>query len=442
METLLQTFLAESSRRIISLREDLQALSELSSSGQIDNEIARRIFRQIHTLKGTSAAFDLENASLIAREIENLIEVVQNVNSPEIISALQEGLNELETALLSDENNVVYNFPETKIESWREIRRKHENDKIPVFEQALLPDEITGQLKTHEFKRLHQVLISEARVFVILARFSAATFAGEFRALHTTLNENGEIIATLSNILSPEPGQIGLRLLYVSEAQNLAEILERFETEILFESNPQIKTSPENKACAGQTKVKLSSVWATALLAGKKTAEAQGKQINFETSGDEIEVCGEQPQIIETALLHIIRNAVAHGIESPEERLISGKKENGLVTVQCSTKNGALALSVADDGRGIDIQRIRGIAASRGFISVESAFDFEQAIRLLFHPGFSTAPTLTSVAGRGIELDAVDTAVREAGGKIEVSSEVGRGTKFLIILPASENGKI
>jgi len=103
-------------------------------------------------------------------------------------------------------DNVVYNFPETKIESWREIRRRHENDNIPVFEQALLPDEITEQLKTHEFKRLRQVLIGEARVFVILARFSAATFAGEFRALHTTLNENGEIIATLSRFLSDPLG--------------------------------------------------------------------------------------------------------------------------------------------------------------------------------------------------------------------------------------------
>ncbi len=129
-------------------------------------------------------------------------------------------------------------------------------------------------------------------------------------------------------------------------------------------------------------------------------------------------------------LLHILRNAVDHGIEPSAERTVAGKRACGRVRLDAWTEGSRVILKVADDGRGIDPLRVTRAAAGQGIIEAGRQLTKEQAMRLIFRPGFSTASSVSSVSGRGVGLDVVERAVELVGGEIRMSSEEGAGTSL------------
>jgi len=133
--------------------------------------------------------------------------------------------------------------------------------------------------------------------------------------------------------------------------------------------------------------------------------------------------------------MHIIRNALDHGIESPEERAAAGKPALGRVTLNAYQQGNSVVLDVRDDGRGIDPGKIREVAVRRGLIGDEEVVDPQRAHELMFSPGFSTASQVSEISGRGVGLDVVKRNIQELEGTIEVTSEIGRGTMFRIMLP-------
>lgn len=164
-----------------------------------------------------------------------------------------------------------------------------------------------------------------------------------------------------------------------------------------------------------------------------------GKPLDIELSGSEIEVDKVILDGIYDPLLHILRNAVDHGIETEEERLAAGKPAKGHIAVRARRVGYRVELEIADDGRGIDPERIRAAAIDRGIISAEAAqaFTEPEVLELLFAPGFSTARTVTTLSGRGVGMDAVREAARRLGGQARIASEAGRGTTVTLSLPTS-----
>jgi two-component system chemotaxis sensor kinase CheA len=136
-------------------------------------------------------------------------------------------------------------------------------------------------------------------------------------------------------------------------------------------------------------------------------------------------------------LLHILRNAVDHGIETAAERTAAGKTARGLVRLEATVEGSRIILRVADDGRGIDALRVTRAARGQGIIEADKLLTKEQALRLIFRPGFSTASTVSSVSGRGVGLDVVEKAIELVGGELRVSSEHATGTVFEMILPTT-----
>ncbi|MEO8380123.1 MAG: chemotaxis protein CheW, partial [Acidobacteriota bacterium] len=134
-------------------------------------------------------------------------------------------------------------------------------------------------------------------------------------------------------------------------------------------------------------------------------------------------------------LMHIIRNALDHGIESAEERQATGKNPVGKVTLTAYQQGNSVVLDVTDDGRGIDPERVRKVAAERGLIGAKDVIDAARAHELLFTPGFSTAAQVSEISGRGVGLDVVKRNIQELKGTIDVMSRVGEGTTFRISLP-------
>jgi chemosensory pili system protein ChpA (sensor histidine kinase/response regulator) len=170
---------------------------------------------------------------------------------------------------------------------------------------------------------------------------------------------------------------------------------------------------------------------------GKEAARAAGKQVRIETLGETVELDTSVIEQIVDPLLHLVQNAIGHGIESADERRALGKPPIGAVTLSATHQGGAVVLEVADDGRGIDPDLVRRRAVARGFVAADtaSALTDREAIDLIFLPGFSTAVSVTTASGRGVGMDVVRTNVRRLNGEIDVSSTVGEGSRFTLRLP-------
>ncbi|MEO9226741.1 MAG: chemotaxis protein CheA, partial [Gemmatimonadaceae bacterium] len=170
----------------------------------------------------------------------------------------------------------------------------------------------------------------------------------------------------------------------------------------------------------------------------RETARSLDKEVEFTLDGAEIELDRTILDRIGDPVMHLLRNALDHGIESPEERTLGGKPAQGRLTLSAQREAGYVLIRVADDGRGIDRERVLARAHEAGIVdwAVDSLDDIA-LLRVLAHPGFSTSSTVTSVSGRGVGMDVVDAAVRMLGGAIELRSVGGRGTAITLRLPLS-----
>lgn len=151
------------------------------------------------------------------------------------------------------------------------------------------------------------------------------------------------------------------------------------------------------------------------------------KRINLTVTGTDIQLPAEIYAAIRDPLLHLVRNAAIHGIEAVEERLRLGKPAEGMITVSASEHADRIIVSVTDNGAGLDTDRIRSIAKDKGLLP-DSSLSEAELQDLIFKPGFSTAPSLTTAAGRGMGMDIVRAHVEQVGGSVEIRSERGRGT--------------
>ena len=234
---------------------------------------------------------------------------------------------------------------------------------------GLVPHDIWNSLKAHEKHALKQSINEGASVFVVDASFDVADFDREFQKLKGKLTAEGEVIAVAPSVESEHPEKIKFRILCARTTPHGVAVLQR------------------------------------AVRAGQAAASALGKEIVFEVSGADVSIDNSVWQVVANPLLHLVRNAVDHGIE-----------HRGKITITAEKISDQLKVQVTDDGRGIDPQTI--------------------ASGLLFEPGFSTASEVSEISGRGTGLDAVKTTVEALSGSVQIESELGRGSTFTITVPA------
>lgn len=171
----------------------------------------------------------------------------------------------------------------------------------------------------------------------------------------------------------------------------------------------------------------------------REIAADLGKTVAFTINGDQIEVDKQIADGLFEPLLHLVRNALDHGIEAPDARAAAGKPAAGNLSLRVVRDGEDVVVTLADDGAGIDPGRIRAIAIARGLIDQEAAVQLSDAAAqaLIFAPGFSTAAAVTDISGRGVGMDAVQAAVDRMRGRIEIDSRIGTGTRFALRLPAN-----
>ena len=165
------------------------------------------------------------------------------------------------------------------------------------------------------------------------------------------------------------------------------------------------------------------------------TAKALGKQVALEISGEETELDKSVVERIADPLTHLVRNAVDHGIEMPADRERAGKPAEGTVRLRAYHQGGKVIIEVAEDGRGLDTERIRAKGIERGLIPADDALSDEQIHALIFHPGFSTAEQVSDLSGRGVGMDVVKKGVDALNGAVRIKTARGQGTTIRIKLP-------
>lgn len=169
----------------------------------------------------------------------------------------------------------------------------------------------------------------------------------------------------------------------------------------------------------------------------RELAHGCGKQVRLQLQGADTELDKTLVEALHDPLTHLLRNAVDHGVETPEQRSERGKPPVGCVTLRASHEGGLVHLGISDDGAGIDVQRVRQVAVQRGLLTAEQAARLPDAdaLMLIFMPGFSTAERVTPLSGRGVGMDVVRTQVERIGGTVEVHSRPGQGTTFTLKIP-------
>jgi two-component system chemotaxis sensor kinase CheA len=167
----------------------------------------------------------------------------------------------------------------------------------------------------------------------------------------------------------------------------------------------------------------------------REVAAMTGKPVRLVTEGEGTEVDKTVIERLADPLTHMIRNAIDHGLESPERRAEAGKPAEGVVRLTAAHRSGRIVIEVADDGGGINRERVKSIALDRGLIAPDATLSDEEIDNLIFMPGFSTASEVSDISGRGVGMDVVKRSIQALGGRITISSRPGKGSTFTMSLP-------
>ena len=391
-----QHFLAESINNLNNLRNNLAEC--------FTENLRRDTFRTIHTIKGSAQTFGLHGAARLAGELENTLSNSENLIDKNL---LLEGIKLLTTSLQQGAVDSSADFIE-KLGSKSKTATRSDVFLIRI------PPKIFKNFSQTEQTAIISALRFEKNVFCAEADFEISSFANEYRDLQKLLNENGEIIASLPSEKIKSPGKIGFRIFLVSNetAESLQKFLKNYKVEIS-------SYNQENDASN-----ELLEMFSQIAAHGEQIAEKSGKEISITILASDTMLSVETIKAIFEFLLHLVRNAADHGIE-----------QSGKIEIRLFDEDQAIHLSVADDGKGIDLLKVRARAVAKNLISEDDVLNEQQLLELIFAPELSTAVTVTEVSGRGIGLDAVRSSVEKLNGKISVKNRKTKGAIFEIILP-------
>jgi two-component system chemotaxis sensor kinase CheA len=228
----------------------------------------------------------------------------------------------------------------------------------------------------------------------------------------------GELVLTRNQILQRTESQDDPELLRASQRLDLV-------ASELQESVMKTRMQP------------IGQVWAKMPRIVRDLARQLGREVDLSMDGHDTEMDRSVLEAVKDPLTHMVRNSMDHGIEKPEDRERAGKPRAGKLTLRAYHESGQVVVEIADDGKGIDPERIGAVALERGVITREqlARMDSREVTNLIFRPGFSTAETVTNVSGRGVGMDVVRSNIERIGGTVDLVSEVGKGSTFRIRIP-------
>jgi two-component system chemotaxis sensor kinase CheA len=487
MQELFEGFLVESQELLDSISNDLMIMEENID----DMDLINQIFRSFHTIKGTSGFMGFNNITDITHEAEDILNKIRkNELSPnsEITDVLLqvhdvirvmidkikddddshtevgELLNKLRELNNSDKvsNEITDNSSGVLDSLLQNDSITKGNDDFTDDEEALLQaafaeinsqfgnetkhsnslsDSITNTAKIEEpVKEIKESQYEENKIAsaTILSKVDDKGPKKPIPVANETIRIDVKRIETLMDL----SGEL------VLGRNRLSQISNHFESDTgnykdnvkdLLETTAQINyvTSEIQSAVMKMRMVPVGKLYQKAPRIVRDLSKEFNKKINLVVKGEETEIDRGIIEELNDPLVHMIRNSCDHGIESPEVRLKNGKSETGTVTLDAEQKGNHIVLKISDDGQGMDAERLKTKAIEKGIITFEHAAQMteREAFQLIFAPGFSTAAKITDVSGRGVGMDVVRTNINKLKGIIEIDSEYGSGSSFIIKLP-------
>jgi len=377
-------------------------ISELEKDPNKDT-ILTEIFRLLHNMKANAKAIGYVGISDISHKLETAFELIRNKElafTDETVTVLFDGIDLL-GELIANVDNAEYQAPDDNIIRNLDLVVENAHEQEKSGEKAI---EIS---RAPKFLNTKNIALSDL-IYI------------QIKKLDHMLNLVGELIIDRDRILSiskelnhPDLVAVSSHLYRITDDLQFSVMDARLVTiGSLFNKFPRIV---------------------------RDIAVAEKKDIHLEISGQDIQIDRNILQIITDSLLHIMRNAISHGIEAADVREAAGKPREGNVWLSAQSDREMVQIKLQDDGKGIDLADVRAGIVRKGFLSPDVVKDLRdnEALSYIFEPGFSLAKEITEVSGRGVGLDVVKNAIDSIGGRIRVDSTKGKGTTFTLHLPTS-----
>ncbi|MGD8867684.1 MAG: chemotaxis protein CheA [Gemmatimonadales bacterium] len=403
-----QLFAAEARDHLSEMSRGLMAIeADSAQRGSLD-----AVFRSVHTIKGMAAAMGYDVATRLAHNIESALDEARSGGrrvTAQLVDLLLESADLLDavvTATVAGHEPPDADVMIERLVSWRLA--------VETVTPAVDPPEAGGpEAQGREAERRGG---ARGATTSGLRRPDAGRIRVPIGRLDTLLNLIGEL------------KMVRDRLQALTAHVATPPLADAFEKagQLITEMQAQVVES---------RMVPMWQVFDRYPRLVRESARMAGKEVELEMKGKELEVDRTLLDAIGDPLLHLLRNAVDHGIELPEEREAAGKPRVGHLKLAARRERSRVVIEISDDGRGVNRQRVREEARRRGLIAADVELDDLELYRVLAGPGFSTADQVTTLSGRGVGLNVVEESVRKLGGSVRFSTQPGVGTTFRLELP-------
>lgn len=380
-----------------------------------DKEAINSVFRGFHTIKGLAGFLELDEIRAVAHESESLLDLIRQSQlrfSPAVADVVLSAADFLRAWLTRVERMVrgqALNTPPDSAPLVASIRAVAKGETVVVM-RASAPVQASQPEETKPEKPLGQaasIQTSEARaVRVDTEKLDyLADMVGELLIAESMVRHYPEIAGLQNPALVRDLAQLGR---ITAELQRTAMSMRMVPIHALFQKMSRLVRDVSRKA---------------------------GKQVELTAWGGETELDRNIVEQLADPLMHMLRNSVDHGVEGPEERVQQGKPAQGHVTLSAGHQAGWILITITDDGKGLDKEKILAKARQQGVVDENAVLSDPDIFNLIFHPGLSTAAKVTDISGRGVGMDVVRKQIQKLRGRIEITSVAGEGTKFQLRVP-------
>jgi two-component system, chemotaxis family, sensor kinase CheA len=414
--------------------EELNRLLTQLEKTPTDKRAIDSIFRITHTLKGNALGMGFQEIAEMAHALEDLFGEVRSEKmslTAEIFTSLFKAvdmLGELIEVIAKPGAPVKYRGIKTKLEV---LVRQAKAPDLPSEENNTAQEQVDAEVKKRG---------------AVKKKKTTPVQTEELTPLEETEGEVVELVEIENKITFSDLVQVPVRKL-----DNLLNLVGELiiERDRLISQNTSVRSNEYSRLNRISSDLQYSVMDVRLVQVGflfnkfhrvvRDAANVEGKKVKLQLEGIDTEIDRNILQIISDSLIHIIRNAVGHGVELPNDRAAAGKNEEGTLLLKAASESDGVVIEIRDDGRGIDIQKVREKVMRNNLVIPEMARQMsdKDILQYIFEPGFSTAEQVTSISGRGVGMDVVKKALDSVGGTIDISTEQGKGTSITLTLPSS-----
>ncbi|MCE5250231.1 chemotaxis protein CheA [bacterium] len=458
---LLRDFIVEANEHLDSIELNMVEWEKSPN----DKEIINSIFRPFHTIKGVAGFLNLQKVNRLAHQLENLLDEARDNRiklSPSLSDLIFDGVDILKSMITALDKCMAANEPivyGVNIEPFIQRLSMFISSGIDAGDQADTSDD--GEFENAPVQPIGEILVKEGKVGmdVLQKTLEKQAESGTQKKIGELLvEENAVTVRDVRDAIrkqvepNKQTAEKHIKVDTTKMDQLLDTVGELVISETMVTHNPNILRITDQRlvrdlAQLQRVTMTLQSISMSMRLVPigatfqkmnrivRDLAKKSGKHINLVLDGQSAEIDRNMVEELYDPLVHMVRNSCDHGIKKPEERTANGKPPEGTIILKAEHTGGKVAISISDDGDGLDRERILQKAREKGIIKPEERPDDKEIDHLIFMPGFSTAQQVTDVSGRGVGMDVVRKAIEKLRGTVEIHSKKGEGTTFIIKLP-------